>query len=170
MHFFKSVKTNILPLYNKIVFLTRKNYFYKDFNLSDTFSNRIYLIFFHLSFVLITIKNKQYNKKKSQQIFDFFINQIEINCRELGYGDASVNKKMKKLLKLFYEILIQCQNWKQLKVDNKNYLLVRFFTNDPKHCILTNKLTNYFDKFSFFIDNLPLKSLTKGVFNFYYKE
>ena len=170
MHLFKSVKTNILPLYNKIVFLTRENFFYKDFNLSDTFSNRIYLIFFHLSFVLISLKNKQYNKNNSQEIFDFFISQIEINCRELGYGDASVNKKMKKLLKLFYEILIQCQNWKQLKADNKNYLLLRFFTNDPKHYIFTNKLTNYFDEFSFFIDNLPLKSLTKGVFNFYYKE
>jgi len=57
MHFFESKKKNILPLYNKIVFLTRESFFYKDFKLTDSFSNRIYLIFFHLSFILIVLKN-----------------------------------------------------------------------------------------------------------------
>jgi len=33
MHFFESKKKNILPLYNKIVFLTRESFFYKDFKL-----------------------------------------------------------------------------------------------------------------------------------------
>ena len=117
---FKSVKTNILPLYNKIVFLTRESFFYKDFKLSDSFSNRIYLIFFHLCFILISLKNKKSDKNDQQTIFNFFFKQIELNCRELGYGDMTVNKKMKDLIKLFYEILIQCHNWKQLEIDEKN--------------------------------------------------
>ena len=112
MHFFKSKKKNFLPLYNKIVFLTRKSFFYKDFKLFDSFSNRIYLIFFHLSFILIAIKNIRSDKDDQQAIFDFFFKQIELNCRELGYGDITVNKKMKHLIKLFYEILIPCENWK----------------------------------------------------------
>ena len=99
MHFFESKKKNILPLYNKIVFLTRKSFFYKDFRLTDSFSNRIYLIFFHLSFILIVLKNKEGKKNNQQDIFDFFFNQIELNCRELGYGDVTVNKKMKALIK-----------------------------------------------------------------------
>jgi len=69
MHFFRSNKNNILPLYNKIVFLTRENFFYKDFKLSDSFSNRIYLIFFHLCFILITLKNKKSDKNDQQAIF-----------------------------------------------------------------------------------------------------
>ena len=136
MHCFRSKKNNILPLYNKIVFLTRENFFYKDFKLSDSFTNRIYLIFFHLCFILITLKNK----------------------------------KMKGLIKLFYEILIQCINWKKLHIDNKNNLLLNFFSNNYSNKILTDKLTNYFDKFTFYIEDISLNSMTKGVFNFAYKE
>ncbi len=157
-------------MYNKIVFLTRENLFYKDLKMSDSFSNRIYLIFFHLCFIIITLKNKESEKKEQQEIFDFFFKQIELNCRELGYGDVTVNKKMKNLIRLFYEILIQCHNWKQLKIDEKNELLSRFFENESNNKILTNKLTNYFDKFTFFIENITLNSLTKGVFNFAYKD
>ena len=170
MHFFKSKKNNILPLYNKIVLLTRKNFFYKDFKLSDSFSSRIYLIFFHLCFILIVLKNKKSDKNVQQDIFDFFFKQIELNCRELGYGDTTINRKMKDLIKLFYEILIQCSNWKELQIDNKNNLLLNFFSNNYDNKTLTNKLANYFDKFELFIEDISLNSLTKGVFNFIYKE
>ena len=157
-------------MYNKIVFLTRKNFFYKDFKISDSFSNRIYLIFFHLCFILITLKNKECSKNEQQSIFDFFFKQIELNCRELGFGDITVNKKMKDLIKLFYEILIRCSNWKKLHIDNKNNLLSNFFSNNYNNKILTYELTNYFDKFVFFIEDISLNSITKGVFNFDYKE
>ena len=170
MHFFEPKKKNILPLYNKIVFLTRESFFYKDFKLTDSFSNRIYLIFFHLSFILIVFKNKKIEKNSQQDIFDFFFKQIELNCRELGYADVSVNKTMKSLIKLFYKILIECENWKKLQIDNKNYLLLNFFSNNRDNEILTNKLANYFDKFVLFIEDISLNSITKGVFNFVYKE
>ena len=170
MHFFKSKKKNILPLYNKIVFLTRKNFFYKDFRLTDSFSNRIYLIFFHLCFILVTLKKRKSNKNEQQAIFDFFFKQIELNCRELGYSDTVVNKKMKSLIKLFYEILIQCSNWKKLHIYNKKNLLLNFFSNNYYNEILTNKLANYFDKFTLYIENISLNSMTKGVINFVYKE
>ena len=170
MHFFKSKKKDILPLYNKIVHLTRENFFYKDFQLTDSLSNRIYLIFFYLSFILITLKKKKSDKSHQQVIFDFFFKQIELTLRELGYGDITVNKKMKDLIKLFYEILIQCNNWKQLQIDDKNNLLLNFFSNNHDNKILNYKLTNYFDKFAFFIENISLNSITKGVFTFDYKE
>ena len=157
-------------MYNKIVLLTRKNFFYKDFKLSDSFSNRIYLIFFHLCFILIALKNKKSDKNDQQVIFDFFFKQIELHCRELGYSDVAVNKKMKNLIKLFYEILFQCSNWKKLQIDNKNNLFSNFFSYNCDNKILTIKLTNYFDKFAFFIEDISLNSITKGVFNFVYKE
>ncbi len=88
----------------------------------------------------------------------------------MGYGDVTVNKKMKSLIKLFYEILIQCENWKQLQTDNKNNFLLNFFTYNFDNKISTNKLANYFDKFVSFIEDISLNSITKGVFNFVYKE
>ena len=119
---------------------------------------------------MIVLKNKESEKNNQQDIFDFFFKQIELNCRELGYGDVTVNKKMKSLIKLFYEILMQCENWKQLQIDNKNNLLLNFFSNNYDNKILTNKLANYFDKFALFIEDISLNSITKGVFNFVYKE
>ena len=77
---------------------------------------------------------------------------------------------MKSLIKLFYEILMQCENWKQLEVDSKNNLLLNFFSNNYDNKILTSKLANYFDKFILFIEDISLNSITKGVFNFVYKE
>jgi len=157
-------------LYNKIVFLTRKNFFYIDFKLHDSFSNRVYLILFHLCFILVDLKNKRNDKNLQQAIFDFFFKQIELNLRELGYGDITVNKKMKNLVRLFYEILIKSKNWKQLQNDIKSNLIFNYFSNNHDNKILSYNLTNYFDKFSFFIEDISLNSITKGVFNFVYKE
>ncbi len=116
------------------------------------------------------LKNKKSEKNNQQDIFDFFFKHIELSCRELGYGDVTVNKKLKSLIKLFYDILMQCENWKQLQIDNKNNLLLNFFSNNYDNIILTNKLVNYFDKFALFIEDMSLNSITKGVFNFVYKE
>ena len=157
-------------MYNKIVFLTRKNFFYIDFKLHDSFSNRVYLILFHLCFILVDLKNKRNDKNLQQAIFDFFFKQIELNLRELGYGDITVNKKMKNLVRLFYEILIKSKNWKQLQNDIKSNLIFNYFSNNHDNKILSYNLTNYFDKFSFFIEDISLNSITKGVFNFVYKE
>ena len=43
---------------------------------------------------------------------------IEYNLRELGYGDVSVNKQMKTLNKIFYDILLK------IKVDDSNNLII----------------------------------------------
>jgi len=65
---------------------------------------------------------------------------------------------------------MKCENWKQLQIDNKNNLLLNFFSINYHNKILVNKLANYFDKFALFIEDISLNSITKGVFNFVYKE
>ena len=98
-------KSNELILYNNILSLSRNKLFYTKFALADTFQNRINLIFFHISFIFIKFnKNKKKNDHKIfyQKLFDIAFNQIELNMRELGYGDVTVNKNMKFLVKTFY--------------------------------------------------------------------
>ena len=59
-------------LYNNIRLLSRNKFFYTKINLSDTFQNRIHLIFMHLSFLFIKVK-----QTPSQEIEDpisFFLN------------------------------------------------------------------------------------------------
>ena len=163
-------KMNILPFYNKIVSLTRKYYFYNNFKLSDTFSSRINLIFFHLSFILIILRKKRVNKEFSQDIFDFFFKQIEINLRELGYADTSISKKMRLLIAMFYDILIKSMNWKYYEINKKKELLINYFEHNTENKILYNSLVDYFNKFTLFLEDISLNSLLKGVFNFDYKD
>jgi len=164
-----SKNANILPFYNKIVDLTRKYFLYNDFKLPDSFSSRINLIFFHLSFILILLRKKQVKNDISQNIFDFFFKQIEINLRELGYGDTVINKKMKLIIKLFYEILFNLKNWDKHRIKEKEELIINFFENKQKDKISHVKLVDYFNKFTLFIEDIPLNSLLKGVFSFDYR-
>ena len=90
--------------------------------------------------------------------------------REIGYGDISVNKNMKKLINLFYEILINCKKWYFNDLLEKDQFLLKFFTKEDNQKIDTRKIIEYFDKFAFFIKDIPLNLLSKGVFEFEYKK
>ena len=79
-------------------------------NKQDTFYDRMIILFFHLSFLLKVYKNNV-SKKELQNFFDYFVRQIELSIREIGYGDVSVNKKMKDYVNLFYSILEKIENW-----------------------------------------------------------
>ena len=84
----------------------------------DTFQNRIILIFLHISFLFIKLKQRdksQLSKVFFQKMFDFIFNKIELNMREIGCGDMMVNKNMKFLVKIFYNILLNCENYKKKK-------------------------------------------------------
>ena len=54
-------------LYNNILLLSRNKLFFTEFGLSDTFQNRIYLIFIHTSFLLNKIKI--YDQSKKYKVF-----------------------------------------------------------------------------------------------------
>ena len=51
------------------------------------------------AFTLKYIKKKKNYKSDSQKLYDFFFNKIELDLREMGHGDMSVNKKMKDILR-----------------------------------------------------------------------
>ena len=94
-------------LYNNIHLLSRNTTFYTNFGLIDTFQNRIHLIFIHISFIFIKIKQDKNKIYKSfyQEVFDLVFNKIETNMREIGHGDTTINKNMRSLVKTFYNIL-----------------------------------------------------------------
>ena len=107
--YIKQLNTQEEILYNNILLLSRNKLFYTKFDLIDTFQNRILLIFIHISFIFIKIKqdNKdQMYKIFYQKMFDLIFNNIESNMREIGYGDSVINKNMRFLTKIFYNILV----------------------------------------------------------------
>ena len=173
---FKSLKQNKSSenkLYNKILSLSRNKLFYTKMNLNDTFENRINLIFIHISFLFIKLKQKHKNHFYNdfcQKIFDLIFNKVEFNMREAGYGDVAVNKNMKFLVKSFYNILLICEDYKKQNLNSKNLFLCKYLTlvNVKKN---TNNidLIEYFDKYEAFCFDLSLDSVLKGELNFNYE-
>tara|TARA_Y100000590_G_scaffold138010_1_gene157986 strand:+ start:1349 stop:1873 length:525 start_codon:yes stop_codon:yes gene_type:complete len=164
-------KENIL--YNKILLLSRNKLFYTDFNLSDTFINRVHLIFFHISFLFIKIKqNKLDSSYKSfyQKMFDLIFSKIEENMREIGYGDVTINKSMKSLVKTFYNILLNCENYSQKSLKSKKSFLLNYFEeNKVKKHSIDSFLVEYFDKYEAFCFDLSDDSVLKGDLKFNFK-
>ena len=170
--YIKQINTREGILYNNILLLSRKELFYTQFNLKDTFQNRILLIFIHFSFLFIKIKEKPETKvfkKFYQKSFDYLFKQIEINMREIGYGDVTVNKNMKFLVKSFYTILFYCENYKKETTRSKKAFFNKYLTyNIPKKTTNNDPITEYFDKFHAFCLDLISDSVLKGELNFNY--
>ena len=173
---FLSIKTNTnieTELYNKILLLSRNKLFYTKFSLTDTFQNRINLIFIHTSFLFIKVKtNKSENLYKAlyQKVFDIVFKKIEVNMREIGYGDMTVNKNMKFLVKSFYDILHNCENYNKKNNIEKNLFLTNYLSiNDTSKRADNSKLIDYFDIYRSFCVDLDPNSVLKGELNFTYK-
>tara|TARA_B100000780_G_C20903871_1_gene359769 strand:+ start:166 stop:669 length:504 start_codon:yes stop_codon:yes gene_type:complete len=165
---FSTYKAHSNFLYNKLVELSRNIFFYEKIKLKDDFETRINLIFVHMCLILIVFKNKK-KEEFPQDIFDNIFLNIEYHIRELGYGDVAVNKKMKSLLRIFYDILLKIRSSKNKdgsinKIVLGNYL--RPQSSNSKQ--LVDDLANYFDNFYYFCFELKNNSMLKGQINFKY--
>jgi len=149
---------NYINIYNNLVQLTRNKELYKDFKEQDTFSDR--LIFFLLHFAFFLKIHKENNDKKIlQEIYDFIFRQVELSVREIGYGDQSINKKMKDYLNLFYGMIDKIHDWDSLTLESKALLLEKFLDNATN----TEYLAIYFEKYRLNLSNNTLNSHIKGV-------
>ena len=141
-------------------------------HLDDNFQNRISLIFLHVSFLFIKLKttnNKKYYLNFYQKIFDIIFKQIDLNMREIGYSDTTINKNMRFLVKSFYDILINCESYNKKSLKDKNSFLTKVLKqNVDKNGNNNNLLLNYFNKYHSFCLDLSLDSVLKGNVNFTY--
>jgi len=147
-----------INIYNRLVNLTRNKDLYKDFTTQDTFSDRLIFLLLHFALFLKVFKN-DHNKKLLQEIYDFFFRQLELSIREIGYGDQSINKKMKDYINLFYSMIEKLHNWEKLSAVERRSIL-SFFLNSSADTIY---LVDYFEKYRFNLSNNPLSFYIKGV-------
>ena len=168
----KQNNTKETNLYNNILLLSRNKIFYTKFHLIDSFQNRIHLIFILFSFIFIKGKfnNEKYNQKPFfQSLFDLLFKRIELNMREIGYGDVLVNKNMKFLVKIFYSILLDCEKYKKNTPELKNIFFAKYLKFKPSTKVANNQLLlNYFDKYEAFCFDLSFNSVLKGELKFNY--
>ena len=86
------MKNNYIYLYNNLIKLSTNKDLYKNFKKQDTFSERLIFFLLHFAFFLKNFKNEN-NSSILQEIYDFNFRQLELNIREIGYGDQSINKR-----------------------------------------------------------------------------
>ena len=151
---------DFLSLYNNLVNLSRNKSLFSIFTNKDTFSDRILMLLFHFAFFLREYKNST-DKEYLQKFFDYFFRQIELNLREIGYGDVSINKKMKDYINIFYSILDKINNWNKLENEKKGEILAFYYKLNDNH----HKIVTYFNNFEIYLSKIPLKSFTKSVIN-----
>ena len=102
-----------LYIYNNLINFTRNKELYKNLGREDIFSDRLTLFLLHFSFFLKNFKNNE-NKIILQEIYDFNFRQLELSIREIGYGDQSINKKMKDYINLFHSMVSEIHFWDKL--------------------------------------------------------
>ena len=91
----------------------------------DTFSDRLIFFLLHFAFFLKIYKDDN-DKKILQKIYDYIFRQVELSIREIGYGDQSINKKMKDYLNLFYGMIDKIHNWDNLTLESRAALFENF--------------------------------------------
>ncbi len=119
------------------------------------------IFFFHLSFLLKNYKNIE-NRKDIQNFFDFCVRQIELSIREIGYGDATINKKMKDYINLLFSIINEIDSWDTKDNSKKEKIIKNYISNTVEIDIYLD----YFEKYCFFLTNNSFKNLSKDIISF----
>tara|TARA_Y100000768_G_C23870181_1_gene630060 strand:- start:159 stop:623 length:465 start_codon:yes stop_codon:yes gene_type:complete len=146
-----------LKIYNNLIKLTRNKNLYNT-NKDDTFYDRMVILFFHLGFLLKEFKNIE-SKKNMQNFFDYSIKQVELSIREIGYGDASINKKMKDYVNLLFSIIDKIEKWESYNSEQKKEIFGKYIEENNNY----DKYVSYFDKYRFFLSKNTFNNLAKDI-------
>ena len=154
------MKSNYIYLYNNLIKLTTNKSLYIGLDKQDDFSDRLFLFLFHFAFFL-KIYKKSEHEKILQEIYDFNFRQLELSIREIGYGDQSINKKMKDYINVFHSIVSEIHFWDKFDKNEKKKIFSTFLVNFKKN----DYLVDYFNEFSENLSKKTLNSYLKSVSN-----
>ena len=152
------MNSEYINIYNNLVNLSRNKTLFFYFTENDTFSDRLLIFLFHLAFFFKHFKSK-IDQKYLQNFYDYVFRQIELDIREIGYGDQTVNKKMKTYVNLLYSIINKIDNWDSYNSEQKIKILKIFLEIKDNN----EKFLQYFEKYSNYLSKITLNSFTKSV-------
>ena len=154
------MKDKYIHIYNNLINFTRNKDLYKNLKREDNFSDRLTLFLLHFAFFLKNFK-KEENKNILQEIYDYNFRQLELSIREIGYGDQSINKKMKDYINLFHSMVSEIHFWDKM-IKQEKLKKISFFLSDFQN---NEYLLDYFDNFNSNLSKKTLNSYLKSVSN-----
>ncbi len=146
-----------LGIYNNLIKLTRNKNLYNT-SKQDTFYDRMIILFFHLGFLLKIFKNLE-SKDNLQKFFDYCVRQIELSIREIGYGDQTINKKMKEYVNLLFSVIDKINNWETRNLEEKKQIFMNYVNSTENLEIYVD----YFEKYRIFLTKNSFKNLSKDI-------
>jgi cytochrome b pre-mRNA-processing protein 3 len=90
-------------LYGQLVRHARFLIYYDKLSVPDTPEGRFEILALHVGLAIRRLSGlDEEGRQLSQELFDLMIADLDQNMRELGVGDLSVGKQVKRLASLFY--------------------------------------------------------------------
>ncbi len=90
-------------LHTAIVNQARQSVFYAQHGVPDSLDGRFDMLVLHAYLVVRRLKQRgPAAEALSQQLFDLIFDDMDANLREIGVGDLSVGKKVKKMAQAFF--------------------------------------------------------------------
>ena len=154
------MKKEYFELYNNLIKLSRNKDLYKGFKRQDTFADRLTFFLLHFAFFLKNFKNPE-NLIILQEIYDFIFRQLELSIREVGYGDQSINKKMKDYVNLLHSMVSEIHFWDSI-ANAEKIKKISFFLSDFNNI---DEMVDYFENFYEDLTKKTLNSYLKSVSN-----
>jgi cytochrome b pre-mRNA-processing protein 3 len=97
-------------LYEAVVAQARMPALYSRLGAPDTIEGRFELYSLHVALILLRLKGQGAEASASSQaLFDHYVSGLDHGLREMGVGDLSVGKKMRKLGEAFYGRMLSCE-------------------------------------------------------------
>ena len=146
-----------LGIYNNLIKLTRNKNLY-NISKQDTFYDRMIILFFHLGFLLKIHKDIE-KKDNLQKFFDYCVRQIELSIREIGYGDQTINKKMKEYVNLLFSVIDNIDSWEIKNIEEKKQIFKNYVNSSTK----IEVYVDYFEKYRVFLTKNSFKNLSNNI-------
>ena len=90
-------------LYRRAVEKARDPRFYLELGVADTVDGRFDMIVIHAMLIMRRLRDAhESGGRVAQALFDFMFQDMDRSLREMGIGDLSVGKHIKKMAKAFY--------------------------------------------------------------------
>ncbi|MCA1297211.1 ubiquinol-cytochrome C chaperone family protein [Stappia indica] len=96
-------RPEVFTTYSAIVAQARQAHFYSDLRVPDTLDGRFELIMLHAILLFDRLRGEgDAASAFGQEVFDLFFQDMDHSLREMGVGDLTVPKKIKKMAEAFY--------------------------------------------------------------------
>ena len=130
----KENKKIIKSILNYIIEISHSISLNKKYNINNTFIAKYEIIILLIFLLYLRCKGNEKLKSKIQLIYDFLFEYLDYSLREIGTGDLTVGKKIKKLARIFSLRLLEYE-----KSINKDFRKIK---SPIKKNIYSNKVNN----------------------------